>query len=140
MAARNRTSKQLPASDPAAQLGKRERQIMEIVYRRGRASVSDVLTDLSDPPSYSSVRAMLRYLEDKGHLQHEEEGPRYVYLPTAPKQEVRKSALGHVVRTFFDGSVSSVVAALIESGPLSSEEYERLSRLLDEAAEREAKK
>jgi predicted transcriptional regulator len=140
VAARNRAGKQLPAADPGAQLGKRERQIMEIVYRRGRASVSDVLTDLSDPPSYSSVRAMLRYLEDKGHLQHEEEGPRYVYLPTAPKQEVRKSALGHVVRTFFDGSVSSVVAALIESGPLSSEEYERLSRLLDEAAEREAKK
>jgi predicted transcriptional regulator len=135
-----RTSRKLPAADPAAQLGKRERQIMEVVYRRGRASVSDVLTDLPDPPSYSSVRAMLRYLEDKGHLQHEEEGPRYVYLPTAPKQEVRKSALGHVVRTFFDGSVSSVVAALIENGPLSSEEYERLSRMLDEAAEREAKK
>lgn len=140
MAGRSRASKQLPVADPAAQLGKRERQIMEIVYRRGRASVSDVLTDLSDPPSYSSVRAMLRYLEDKGHLQHEEEGPRYVYRPTAPKQEVRKSALGHVVRTFFDGSVSSVVAALIESAPLTSEEYERLSRLLDEAAEREAKK
>ena len=113
---------------------------MEVVYRRGRATVSDVLTDLPDPPSYSSVRGMLRYLEDKGQLQHEEEGPRYVYLPTAPKLEVRKSALGHVVRTFFDGSVSSVVAALIESAPLSSEEYERLSRLLDEAAEREAKK
>jgi predicted transcriptional regulator len=113
---------------------------MEVVYRRGRATVSDVLTDLPDPPSYSSVRAMLRYLEDKGHLQHEEDGPRYVYLPTAPKQEVRKSALGHVVRTFFDGSVSSVVAALIESGPISAEEFERLSRLLDEAAERESKK
>ena len=113
---------------------------MEVVYRRGRATVSDVLSDLPNPPSYSSVRAMLRYLEDKGHLLHEEDGPRYVYLPTAPKQEVRKSALGHVVRTFFDGSVSSVVAALIESTPLSSEEYERLSRLLDEAAEREAKK
>jgi predicted transcriptional regulator len=136
----DRASKGLPAADPAAQLGKRERQIMEVVYRRGRATVSDVLTDLPDPPSYSSVRAMLRYLEDKGHLQHEEQGPRYVYLPTAPKQEVRKSALGHVVRTFFDGSVSSVVAALIESGPLSAEEYERLSRLLDEAAERESKK
>ena len=127
------------ASDPAAHLGKRERQIMEVVYRRGRATVSDVLSDLPDPPSYSSVRAMLRYLEDKGHLQHEEDGPRYVYLPTASRQEVRKSALGHVVRTFFDGSVSSVVAALIENSELSSEEYERLSRLLDEAAEREAK-
>ena len=68
---------------------------MEVVYRRGRATVSDVLSDLPDPPSYSSVRAMLRYLEDKGHLQHEEDGPRYVYVPTASKQEVRKSALGH---------------------------------------------
>jgi predicted transcriptional regulator len=134
---RERTAKQ--PTDPGAQLGKRERQIMEIVYRRGRATVSDVLSDLADPPSYSSVRAMLRYLEDKGHLQHEEDGPRYVYLPTAPKQEVRKSALGHVVRTFFDGSVSSVVAALIETDPLTGEEYERLSRLLDEAARRKAK-
>lgn len=132
-----RMAKQAAASDPAGHLGKRERQIMEIVYRRGRATVSDVLSDLPDPPSYSSVRAMLRYLEEKGQLQHEEDGPRYVYVPTASKQEVRKSALGHVVRTFFDGSVSSVVAALIESTPLSSEEYERLSRLLDEAAERE---
>ena len=140
MAPRGRgIAKQAAATDPAAHLGKRERQIMEVVYRRGRATVSDVLTDLPDPPSYSSVRAMLRYLEDKGHLQHEEDGPRYVYLPTAPKQEVRKSALGHVVRTFFDGSVSSVVAALIESSPLSREEYERLSRLLDEAIDREAK-
>jgi len=135
-----RAARDFRASDPASHLGKRERQIMEVVYRRGRATVSDVLSDLPDPPSYSSVRAMLRYLEDKGHLQHEEDGPRYVYLPTAPKQEVRKSALGHVVRTFFDGSVSSVVAALIESGPLTSEEYERLSRLLDQAADREAKK
>jgi predicted transcriptional regulator len=132
--------KESSVTDPAAQLGKRERQIMEVVYRRGRATVADVLSDLPDPPSYSSVRAMLRYLEDKGHLRHEEEGPRYVYLPTAPKQEVSKSALGHVVRTFFDGSVTSVVAALIESSPLTSAEYERLSRLLDGAARREAQK
>ena len=127
-------------TDPAAQLGKRERQIMEVIYRRGRVTVSEVLSDLPDPPSYSSVRAMLRYLEDKGHLQHEEDGPRYVYLPTAPKQEVRKSALGHVVRTFFDGSVTSVVAALIENSPLTKDEYERLSRLLDEAAQRGSKR
>src|SRR5215213_3608099 len=116
-----------PTSDPAARLGKRERQIMDVLFSRGRATVAEVLEVLPDPPSYSSVRAMLRYLEDKGHVRHEEDGPRYVYLPTAPKGEVRKSALGHVVRTFFDGSVSSVVAALIESEPLSSEEYARLS-------------
>ena len=129
-----------PSSDPAARLGKRERQIMDVLYGRGRATVSEVLEALPDPPSYSSVRAMLRYLEDKGYVGHEEDGPRYVYAPTAPKQEVRQSALGHVVRTFFDGSVSSVVAALIEHEPLSPEEHERLWRLLDEAAGRRVRK
>ena len=119
--------------EPGSNLGKRERQIMEIVYRRGRATASEVLADLADPPTYSTVRAMLRYLEDKGHLRHEQDGPRYVYLPTAPADEVRGSALSHVVRTFFDGSVSTAVAALLESKPLSREEYERLSRLLDES-------
>lgn len=126
-------------ADPGSQLGKRERQIMEAVYRRGRATVSEVLADLADPPSYSSVRAMLRYLEDKGYVRHEEVGPRYVYLPKSPKQEVRGSALRHVVRTFFDGSVSTAVAALLESRKLSGEEYERLSKLLDEAREKDEK-
>jgi predicted transcriptional regulator len=123
--------------DPRSHLGKRERQIMDVVYRHGRATASEVLEDLPDPPSYSSVRAMLRYLEDKGLLRHEQDGPRYVYLPTAPADEVRGSALAHVVRTFFDGSVSTAVAALLESKPLSREEYERLSRLLEEAVEAE---
>ena len=123
--------------DPGSGLGKRERQIMEIVYRRGRASASEVLAELPDPPSYSSVRAMLRYLEDKGQLRHEVDGPRYVYLPTAPADEVRGSALAHVVRTFFGGSVSTAVAALLESRPLSRDEYDRLSRLLDEAVAQE---
>ena len=123
--------------DPASDLGKRERQIMEIVYRRGRASASEVLADLADPPTYSTVRAMLRYLEDKGHLRHEQDGPRYVYLPTAPADQVRGSALAHVVRTFFDGSASTAVAALLESKPLSRAEYDRLSRLLDEALDEE---
>lgn len=125
------------SSDPGARLGKRERQIMDVLYRRGRATVSEVLEALPDPPSYSSVRAMLRYLEDKGHVRHDEDGPRYVYAPTAAKQEVRNSALGHVVRTFFDGSVSSVVAALIENEPLTGEDYRRLSALLDEAARKD---
>ena len=106
----------------------------------GSASAAEVQESLPDPPSYSAVRAMLRPLEAKGHVRHREDGPRYVYAPTAPKQEVRQSALGHVVRTFFDGSVSSVVAALIEHEPLSPEEHERLSRLLDEAAGRGARK
>lgn len=124
-------------SDPGERLGKRERQIMEIVYRLGRATVADVLGALPDPPSYSSVRAMLRYLEDKGHLRHEEEGPRYVYLPTARKKDVSGSALSHVVRTFFDGSTSTAVAALLESKPLSSDEYDRLARLLEDARRRD---
>mgnify|MGYP001030716336 CR=1 FL=1 len=125
------------SSDPSARLGKRERQIMDVLYSRGWATVADVLEALPDPPSYSSVRAMLRYLEEKGHVHHEQDGPRYVYAATAPKKEVRKSALGHVVRTFFDGSISSAVAALIENQPISQEDYERLSRLLDEAAGKE---
>ena len=124
------------SGDPSSSLGKRERQIMDALYARGRATVAEVLEALAEPPSYSSVRAMLRYLEDKGLVLHEEDGPRYVYMPSTPKAEVRKSALSHVVRTFFDGSVSSVVATLIEGGPLSAEEHERLSRLLDEAAQR----
>ena len=112
---------------------------MNVLYSKGRATVSDVLELLPDPPSYSSVRAMLRYLEDKGYVSHETDGPRYVYAPSTPKKEVRRSALSHVVRTFFDGSVSSAVAALIATDPLTREEYEQLSKLLDEAAERRSK-
>ena len=123
--------------EPGSNLGKRERQIMDIVYRLGRATVSEVLGELADPPSYSSVRAMLRYLEAKGHVRHEEAGPRFVYLPTARKQDVRGSALANVVRTFFDGSTSTAVAALLEAKPISRDEYERLSRLLEQACAKE---
>lgn len=121
------------ANDPTAGLGKRERQIMNVLYQLGRASVAEILEDLPDPPSYSSVRAMLRYLEDKGHVRHEQDGPRYIYLPTVARSTVRKSALGHVVRTFFGGSVPTAMAALLESRTLSPEEYKRLSQLLDAA-------
>ena len=106
---------------------------MEILFRRGRASASEVLSDLADPPSYSAVRGMLRYLEEKGHLKHEQEGPRYIYLPTSPQQKVRASALTHLVHTFFNGSVSEAAAALIESKPLSRAEQERLTQLLEKA-------
>lgn len=125
---------QAAPSDPAGRLGKRERQIMDVLYRHEQASVAEVLAALPDPPSYSSVRAMLGYLKDKGYVTHEADGPRYRYKPSAPKAEVRQSALGHVVRTFFDGSVSKAVAALIEARPLSPEEHARLARLLDDAA------
>src|ERR671912_664474 len=118
---------------PHSDLSRRERQIIDILYARGRATAADVQAALPEPPSYSSVRAMLRYLEDKGHVRHEQDGPRYVYLPVVAKTAVRKSALGHVVRTFFGGSESAAVAALLESRPLSSAEYDRLSKLLDAA-------
>jgi len=111
------------------ELGRRERQILEAVYRLGRASASEVQAQLPDPPSYSAVRAMLRILEAKGHLRHEADGPRYVYLPIVPRERARRSALRHVVDTFFSGSVEQAVAALIEStdAKLSPDELERLS-------------
>jgi predicted transcriptional regulator len=122
--------------DPASALGKRERQIMDILYRHGRVTAAQVLAELPDAPTYSTVRGMLRYLEEKGLVRHEQDGPRYVYLPTQPKVEVRASALSHVVRTFFDGSVTTAVAALLEAKPLSKQEHDRLTRLLADAASR----
>jgi len=116
-------------------LGRRERQIVDAVYRLGRASASEVQAQLPDPPSYSAVRAMLRILEEKGHLRHESEGPRYVYIPTVPRDRARRSALRHVVDTFFSGSVEQAVAALLESSDarLRREELERLSERISRA-------
>src|SRR6201990_326342 len=97
-----------------AHLSRRERQIMDVIYRRGRATAAEVLDDIPDPPSYSAVRAMLRLLEEKGHVLHEQAGPRYVFLPTVNRDRARKSALKHVVKTFFDGSATDAVAALLD--------------------------
>ena len=118
-----------------ADLGRRERQIAEVVYRLGRATVTDVLENLPDPPSYSAVRAMLRILERKGHLKHRQEGPRYVYLPAVRRDTASRSALDHMVRTFFDGSTGRAVAALLEDrdAQLSDADIERLSKLIDKA-------
>ena len=113
-------------------LGRRERQIMDAVYRLGRATAADVLSELPDPPSYSAVRGMLRLLEDKGYLRHEQDGPRYVYLPTTARDEARRSALAHLVRTFFNDSRENAVAALLDQ-PLEDDEYRRLRTLLDQA-------
>ena len=121
------------ARDPTGELGRRERQIVDIIYRRGRATAAEVLADLPDSPTYSSVRGMLRHLEGKGYLRHTRDGLRYVYLPTSPKQAVRASALSHVVKTFFDNSLPTAVATFLESRPLSREEHERLLRLLEES-------
>jgi predicted transcriptional regulator len=115
-------------------LSRRERQIMDVIYRLGRATAADVLERLPDPPSYSAVRAMLRVLEEKGHVRHEQDGQRYVYLPTVAREKARKSALAHLVKTFFDGSVERAVAALLDSGGrLTEEEYDRLTRLIKRA-------
>jgi predicted transcriptional regulator len=112
-------------------LSRRERQIMDVIYRLGRATAAEVLERLPDPPSYSAVRAMLRVLEDKGHVRHEQDGQRYVYLPTVAREKARKSALAHLVKTFFDGSVERAVTALLDSGGrLTDEEYDRLARLI----------
>ncbi|HEX6751812.1 MAG TPA: BlaI/MecI/CopY family transcriptional regulator [Longimicrobium sp.] len=118
-------------------LGRRERQIMDAVYRLGRATAAEVLADLPDPPSYSAVRGMLRLLEDKGYLRHEQDGPRYVYLPTTARDEARRSALAHLLRTFFNDSRENAVAALLDLGdePLDDAEYRRLRTLLDQARE-----
>src|SRR5207237_919986 len=97
---------------PSKEFGRRERQIMDVVYRLGRATVGDVMGRLPDPPTYSAVRAMLRYLERKGHLRHTRDGVRYVYEPTVPHAEAQRSAMQHLVRTFFRGSRVGAVAAL----------------------------
>jgi predicted transcriptional regulator len=117
------------------QLSRRERQIMDVVYRLGKSSVSDVLERLPDPPSYSAVRALMRILEEKGHLKHEQDGPRYVYIPTVPRDAAQVTALSHMVRTFFGGSTEAAVAALLElpEHGLSENELARLSRLIDDA-------
>jgi BlaI family transcriptional regulator, penicillinase repressor len=107
------------------ELGRRERQIMDIVFRLGRASVSQVQSELPDPPSYSAVRAMLGFLEDKGHLRHEQDGLKYMYRPTTDRNKARNSALQHLVRTFFAGSATDAAAALIELSDSGLPEQER---------------
>ncbi len=106
---------------------------MDIVYRRGRATAAEVMDELPDPPSYSAVRSAMRLLEEKGELRHEMDGPRYVYRPTLPRERARRHALGHVVRTFFNGSAEQVVNALVEDAKLSPAELDRLARLIQQA-------
>src|SRR5215472_6554963 len=118
-------------------LSRRERQIMEVVYREGLATATDVLALIPDPPSYSAVRAMLRILEQKGHLRHVAEGNRYVYRPTVPADRARRSALKSLLQTFFEGSPEKAVAALLDMSrsELSAEDLDRLSRLIEQARE-----
>jgi len=116
-------------------LSRRERQIMDVLYRDGQATASEVLAALPDPPSYSAVRAMLRILENKGHARHVAEGTRYVYQPTLPRDRAGRPALAGVLETFFDGSTEKAVAALLDlsRSDLSPEQLDRLSELIDQA-------
>ncbi|PYR88742.1 MAG: CopY family transcriptional regulator [Acidobacteria bacterium] len=116
-------------------LSRRERQILDILYMNGRSTAAEVQTALPEPPSYSAVRALLRILEEKGHVRHEQDGPRYVYLPTLARDNAKRSALRHILQTFFDGSAEQAISALLDesSTKLSSAELDRLARLIDGA-------
>ena len=120
---------------PHLDLSRRERQIIDILYSQGRATAAEVQSALPDPPSYSAVRAMLRILEEKGHVRHEQDGPRYVYLPTVERDNAKKSAMRHMLQTFFDGSTEQAISALLDdsSAHLSGDELDRLAHLIDQA-------
>ena len=122
-------------------LTRREREIMDILYRRGRATAGEVMQDLTGEPSYSTVRAQLRVLKEKGHVRYEEQGLRYVYLPIVPRHEVRQSALRRMVKTFFEGSTQKVVAALLgsEGSRVSREELDRIAELVEKARKNRGK-
>jgi BlaI family penicillinase repressor len=118
-------------------LSRRERQIMDVIYARGQATAAEVAEAIPDPPSYSAVRALLRILEEKGHLRHEQQGLRYVFIPTVKRASARRSALKGLVQTFFDGSVEQTVAALIGQQKLSPEELDRLAQMIARARKEE---
>ena len=121
--------------NPHAHLSRRERQIMDVIYQQGRATAVEVMENMPNPPSYSAVRAMLRLLEDKGLVHHEQDGPRYVYLPTLSRDKARQSAMKQLLQTFFDDSAEQAVAALIDMSrsKMSDDELDRLSRLIQDA-------
>ena len=116
-------------------LSRRERQMMDVLYQKGRATAAEIHEAIPDPPSYSAVRAKLRVLEEKGHIRHEEEALRYVYVPVVARDSARRSALRHMVSTFFGGSVEETVAALLDlsAANLSAGDLARISELVDQA-------
>ena len=140
MLALHRTATSSMSEKKPPPLSRRERQIMEIVYARGSATAAEVLEGMPDPPSYSAVRAMMRILEEKGHLTHRHDGPRYVYSPVVPRTAARQSALKQLVKTFFDGSATQAVAALLDMSEsrLTPVEADQLATLI-ERAKREGK-
>jgi predicted transcriptional regulator len=117
------------------ELSRRERQIIDILYTQGRCTAAEVQSALPDPPSYSAVRAMLRILEEKGHVRHQQDGPRYVYLPTVARENAKRSAMRHMLQTFFDGSAEQAISALLDdsSSKLSDGELDRLAHLIEQA-------
>ena len=123
------------AQDESVHLSRRERQIMDLLFRVGRATAADVLGGIPDPPSYSAVRAMLRTLEEKGHVRHEEEGRAYVYVPTLRVESARRTALAHLLRTFFDKSAEQAVAALLDlkGTKMAEAELDRMADLIEQA-------
>jgi BlaI family transcriptional regulator, penicillinase repressor len=127
----------LPKESPESPnaLSRRERQVMDILYRRGEATVAEVMTDLPDPPTYSAVRSILRILMEKDMITHREDGPRYVYLPAVNTDRARDDALKHVIRTFFDGSAEQAVAAVLRmsDADLSAIEVEQLREKIKKA-------
>jgi len=122
-------------------LSRRERQIMDVLFQRGEATAAEVQEHMPEPPSYSAVRAHLRILEEKGHVKHVQDGPRYIYKPTMTKAKATKSALNHLVNTFFGGSSEKVMAALLDGGSdkMSDDELDRLARMIEQAREKESK-
>ena len=115
-------------------LSRRERQILDILYQRGQGTAAEVQSALPEAPSYSAVRALLRILEEKGHVRHHQDGPRYVYLPTVARDNAKRSALRHMLQTFFDGSAEQAISALLDdANRLSPAELERLARMIDTA-------
>ena len=124
-----------PANGHAPKLSRRERECLDILYKSGEATVAEVQEAMSDPPSYSAVRAMMRILEEKGHLTHRHDGPRYVYSPVVPRTAARQSALKQLVKTFFDGSATQAVAALLDMSEsrLTPAEADQLATLIDRA-------
>lgn len=125
----------MPSTD--APLSRREREVMDVLYRRGEATVGEVMEDLQDPPTYSAVRSILRVLKQKGHITHREDGPRYVYAPSVERERARRVALDHLVNTFFDGSAEHALAALLRRSDLDLNEAQihRLAREIRKAGE-----
>ena len=120
-------------------LSRRERQIMDVLFQYGTATAAEVRNEMPEAPSYSAVRALLRILEDKGHARHEQDGPRYLYSPTVAKHKAQRSAMNHLVDTFFNGSAEQAMAALLDDSgtQLSDDELERLSNLIAQARAKE---